>query len=389
MHSSLSRLALASVLVVSGVSGAACSSTTTTSGGSTSGETPPGTPPPPDPTKPPGYEIGTKDGTPATVTLTSVRNAGEASKLVDVAYNADRDELWAVGYGDHSIHVGSLATDPPSWKRLLDPASGHFMYKPPAIAMGSGGFWATCGDNTNEHAAVGDGAAALFMGPALFTTDLNVLAKRTAGGLGSHYDMLHNTPLCRGIAHEAGNIYWVFNSYDSSIDKYDFHKDHGPGEDDHSDGEIFRYAAGKVKGVNDGTPSHVFFDAEDKFLYIADTGNGRIAKLDTTKGTLGKALTRQMEPLADNGFMDGTDVEDVVPAGVLKKPSGLEIRGGLLYVTDAETSRFHVFDKTGKEIRHLQTDLATDSLAGLTFGGDGKVYFADRSAGKIYRIDPL
>ena len=74
---------------------------------------------------------------------------------------------------------------------------------------------------------------------------------------------------------------------------------------------------GKVKGVSgtDGTPSHVFFDADDNFLYVADTGNARIVKLDTTKGTKGGELERQNEPLAGQAVMLDTDVEEVVAAG--------------------------------------------------------------------------
>jgi hypothetical protein len=377
---------------------AGCSSRTTTVAPPPNGGTPDGTTPPScaagaaacDGVVTDGSEIGKGDGSAASVALTEVYAAGAASKLVDVAYYADRDEFWAVGYGDDSIHIGAaFAGDAPKWRRIVDPAAAHFMHKPPALAMGTPDRWATCGDNMNEHASQSDGSAALFMGPALFTTDLAILGKRTPKGLGSHYDMLHNTPLCRGIAHVSENVYWVFNSYDSSLDKYDFHADHGPGEDDHSDGEIYRYAAGQVKGAGDGTPSHVFYDAGDRFLYVADTGHARIVRLDTTKGKKGAELDRQMELLAGNAMMEGTDVEEIVAPGTLTKPSGLEVRGNLIYVTDAATSTFYVFDKTGKELRHLDTALPAGSLAGLTFSSDGKLYFTDKVAGRILRIDPL
>lgn len=336
---------------------------------------------------PPGHEIGYRDGTAASVTFTEIYKTGAAVKPTDLAFS-ETDELWVVGYGDNSLHRGTgVLTGTPSFKRILDPAAGHFMLKPPALAIGAPGYFGTCGDNLNERGG-GDGSSQFFMGPALFVTDPAILGVRTAGGLGSHVDMLHNTPLCRGIAHEKANIYWVFNGLDHSLDKYNFNTPHEPGGDDHADGEIYRYAMGKVKGVEDGTPSHVFFDAEDKFLYVADTGNARIVKLDTTKGTKGDSLERQNEPLEGEGVMDGTDVEVVVAAGTLTKPSGLEVHDGLLYVTDTATSTFHVFDKTGKEVRSLQTDLPAGSLAGMAFGSDKKLYFADKVAGKIVRIDP-
>ena len=375
------RVAVVSVGLVISLFGGACSTETTTAPAPTTA--------PAAPELPPGHEIGVGDGTAASVTLTSIYATGAAAEPVDLAFRGDtQDELWVVGYGDNSLHRGAgLTTDTPAFKRILDPAAGHFMLRPPAIAMGTDAFFGTCGDNMNEHGG-GDGSARFFMGPALFSTDPAILGKRTSGGLGSHMDMLHNTPLCRGIAHVRANIYWVFNAMDSSLDKYDFHADHGPGNDDHSDGEIYRYAMGQVRGADD-TPSHVFYDAEDAFLYVADTGNARIVRLDTTKGKLGASLERQNEPLQGEGVMDGTKVEVVVPPGTLTKPSGLEVHGGLLYVTDTATSTFHVFDKAGAAVRSLKVDLPAGSLAGLAFGPGGKAYFTDRIAGQIYRIDPL
>ena len=194
--------------------------------------------------------------------------------------------------------------------------------------------------------------------------------------------------MCRGIAHVDANKFWVFNGYDKALDLYDFKKPHEPGGDDHSDGTTYRYALGKVKGADDGTSSHVFYDADDQFLYVADTGNARVVRLDTTKGKKDGDLPRMMEPLVDEAIMTGTEVEIVVDAGMLEKPSGLEIRGGLIYVTDAATSKFHVFDKTGKMIRSLATDLPAGSLSGFTFGADGKIWFTDRIGGRVFRIDP-
>jgi outer membrane protein assembly factor BamB len=87
--------------------------------------------------------------------------------------------------------------------------------------------------------------------------------------------------------------------------------------------------------------------------------------------------------------MDGAVLVDVVPPGSLEAPSGLEVRNGLLYVSDNVTSRFHAFDMmSGQLVRTLDTGLPPGSLAGLTFGPDGKVYFVDILSARVYRIDP-
>jgi hypothetical protein len=339
---------------------------------------------------PTGTEIGSGDGSAASVTFTEIYTASKSAQLVDLAFaEKDATQLWVIGYGDDSVHVGSgvTAESVGKWKEYLDPAAGHFMHKPPAFAMGDNGFWGICGDNDNSQ---NDPRREpnYFMGPALFTSDLSIFTTQNEKtGLGSHYDMLHSTSFCRGIAHIEANWFWAFNGQLGSLDKYNFATPHEPGGDNHSDGEIYRYAEGQVKGV-EGVSSHLFYDATDKFLYIADTGNKRIAKLDTTTGTKGERLPKN-EVLKASAVMEGTTVEDVVPAGTLEQPSGIEIKNGLIYVTDTATSSFHVFDKTGKEIRKLQTDLAAGALSGFTFGPDGKIWFTDRTRGKVLRIDPI
>jgi len=338
-----------------------------------------------------GSEIGTGDGSPASVTFTEIFDgATKRQELVDLAFaEKDPTQLWVVAYGDDTVHVGTgvTAESNGTWKEWYDPAAGHFMHKPVAIAMGADGFFGTCGDNANEQ---NDPRREpnYFMGPATFTTDPDIFTTQNEEtGLGSHYDMLHNTSFCRGIAHQEANIYWTFNGQLGSIEKYNFNEWHEPGGDDHSDGEIYRYVEGKVKGV-EGVSSHIFYDASDKMLYIADTGNQRIARLDTTTGTEGGRLPLRNEPLKKSAIMKNAVIEDVVPAGVLEEPSGIEVRNDLIYVTDTATSTFHVFDKSGNEVRRLETGLPKGSLSGFTFGPDGKIYFTNRNAGKVIRIDP-
>ena len=327
-------------------------------------------------------------------TATTEIYTSQGADLVDLAFHGDAPtQLWAVSYKDDRVHVGfNVGPEPGSWRSLKDPASIHFMHKPPAIAWGEGGLWATCSDTDNaQNDPRGAGEPNYFMGPALFTSDLAIFAKQNPAvglNLGSHVDMLHNTSFCRGIAHVEANWFWVFNGELGSLDKYNFAAPHDPGADDHSDGEIYRYAEGQVKGV-EGVPSHLAYDPDDKLLYVADTGNKRVVRLDTSAGTLGERLPRRNELLAKSGIMTGTNVEVVVPPGTLEQPSGLEFRNGSVYVSDAATSTFFVFDKTGKELRRLATGLPPGSLAGFTFGVDNKLWFVDRLRGKILRVDPV
>lgn len=334
---------------------------------------------------PAGGALGWGDGSPTSVLFTVILEPDKPRKAVDLEFNPSApNELWVANYADDSVII---LTDPGTeaalWKRRHDPDASHFMHRPPALAFGAvvpqwNQTFGVCGDN--------DDGGGDFMGPALFSADQAVFAKSTPGGLGSHLDMLHSTTFCRGIAHQEANIYWAFNSTKGSLDKYDFHDDHGPGNDDHSDGEIFRYVEAQVAGV-DGIPSHLFYRAEDKQLYVADTGNKRVAKLDTTTGTLGSSFSGQ-EPVTRRKML-GATIVDFVPPGTLEAPSGIEAHDELVYVSDNAQSRFYAFDLNGQLVRTLDTGFPPGSLAGMTFGPDGKLYFVDMLSSRVYRIDPM
>jgi hypothetical protein len=338
---------------------------------------------------PPGHEIGWKDGSPESVALVLIHEPDELRDPTDLAFNpANPDELWVVNRKDGSaIIIEHPGTAESTWVRMRDPEAEHFMKRPMGIAFGVvlpewGQTFAVCGDSDN--------GGNFFTGPTLFSADLKIFAQQTPGGLGSHLDMLHASPFCRGIAHVEKNVYFVFNSLAPALDRYDFVQDHGPGHDDHSDGRIERFVSGEVAGA-DGVPSHLYYNPADQQLYVADTGNHRIARLDPQSGTPGASFPnlQQEEELAERRLIDGAVIADVVPPGTLEAPSGLELHGDLLYVTDNATGRFHVFDLDGKPIRELDSGLPPGSLAGFTFGPDGKIYFADLLTSRVYRIDPL
>ncbi|NUO52548.1 MAG: hypothetical protein HOV80_27185 [Polyangiaceae bacterium] len=332
---------------------------------------------------PQGWQLGIEGG--EAPTITQIFAPEDALKSTDLEFNPSvPGELWIVNALNDSVYIvhnAGEADTTSEYKR--DPAASHFMDRPPALAFGEvvdpwGQTFGICGDSDN--------GGNFFMGPALFSADPSIFAVATDGGLGSHLDMLHSTSFCRGIAHLENNQYFAFNSQKGSLDKYDFVIDHGPGNDDHSDGEIWRYAAGQVAGV-DGIPSHLAYDAESKLLYVADTGNQRIAVLDTASGSMGSTFGGD-EPV-DRTNVDGSTLTELVPAGTLQAPSGIEVSDGVIFVSDNATSVIHAFDTTGAPIRTLETGLAAGSLAGINFGPDGKLYFVDMQTSAVYRIDPV
>jgi hypothetical protein len=325
----------------------------------------------------------------------------------DLAFNPDEpDQLWVVNRGDQSVTIFHGAGTGEQWSEdRLDPWGIHFMPDVSSIAFGgvtyagsSARTFATCQESNNDYGGSfpGDG----FMGPSLWTADLDLFASSNPDAvdylsdlfgmfvdLGSHLDMLHESPFCMGIAWETDNVYWVFDGDDGRIVRYDFAEDHEMGFDDHSDGVISRYKQPKVERVNN-TVSHMQFDPDTGWLYIADTGNSRVLVLDTASGNRGDDLFSN-EPGTDHHEMVGVDWWTLIEAGTvegLDAPSGLDVVDGHLVLTDAESGRVFAFTLEGELVDWADT--GREGLAGLEARSLDDIWLVDAKANELVRIQP-
>jgi hypothetical protein len=339
--------------------------------------------------------LGKGDGA-GSVKLTEILTAKNGLRIPrDLAFNPLRpDELWVLNDGDESVVIAHDTTqESRRSERRKDAYALHFMARPAALAFGGEettfgrpGTFATCGESRNTY---GDQAEPNdFMGPTLWSSDLSVFARYNPRGLGAHLDMLHNSPLCMGIAHETGNAYWAFGGLDGALFRYDFQVDDGIGNDDHSDGTVEQYATGELAYV-EGVPSHVAYRSTDKSVYVADTGHSRIVKFDR-RGAKRAQVLETMEPMARAELYAGGTLKEIVPAssGHLELPSGLEIKGKVLYVSDTANSRISAFSLTGRLLKRIETKLPAGSLAGMAFGPEGKLYVVDMKKSRVLRVDP-
>ncbi|MCB9746195.1 MAG: hypothetical protein H6741_24105 [Alphaproteobacteria bacterium] len=323
----------------------------------------------------------------------------------DLAFNPEVEgELWVVNRRDDStVTFFDVGTDAQTALHIVDPYALHFMDNVSSIAFGKPGHFGTCQESRNTYN--GQGPVNEFMGPTLWSSDFAIYGESNPEAveyltqlygfytdLGSHLDMLHESPLCMGIAWESENVYWVFDGYHSSIVRYDFVQDHGPGWDDHSDGIIGRYVEGEVAREAD-VPSHVAFDPETGLLYIADTGNARIAVLDTNTGERSGRLQVQ-EPGTDHYSMDGAtlttlvDGASVQPSPLLH-PSGLTLVDGLLLVGDVESSFIYAFDLEGNMVDYLGTGVPAGGLMGIEARSLSEIFFVNAEDNQVLRLTPL
>ena len=315
----------------------------------------------------------------------------------DLAFDPeDPTTLWVVSRKDDSVTRYANAGEPDQEAtHIVDPFALHFMEQVSSIAFGAPGTFGTCQDSRNTYN--GTNEANDFMGPTLWSSDHEVFGVTNPEAvefltdlfgfrvdLGSHLDMLHETPNCMGMAWEQANIYWIFDGFNGAIVRSDFRKDHGPGFDDHSDGIIERWVEGEVKREA-GVVSHLIYDHDTALLYISDTGNNRIAVLDTTTGTRGDTLPVK-EFGTQNFRWDNAEIRTLVDGNEagLELPAGIELVEGLLLVTDAGTGDIVAFDLEGNEVHRYRT--GTPGLAGIIARDLSDVWYVNRDDNEVHRL---
>jgi outer membrane protein assembly factor BamB len=255
-----------------------------------------------------------------------------------------------------------------------------------SIAFGANGTWGSCQESRNtydDQAPPND-----FMGPALWPSDLDVFAVAFqdpfGSDLGSHLDMLHASPDCMGMAHYQNNEYFVFDGMNGHMVYYDFAQDHGPGQDDHSDGVIRRFPEVALSRV-EGVPGHMEYHEESNRIFIADTGSGRVVAYTVGTGEMERELALINEPLAEYSEYRGAEV--AVFASGLQMPSGLAINEDRLFVGDYATGVIYAYDiNSGEELGQLDT--GSGELTGLEIGPNGTIWFIDSAFGEILRVLP-
>ncbi len=279
--------------------------------------------------------------------------------------------------------VSQASSSEPSVDVATDDNAWHFLRNPSSIAFAPSGSFGTCGE---ARTANYEDESTPYNGPVLW--DPALFGEHATDGMnGLHLDMLHETPFCMGIAHEVDNVYWAFNGDAGALDRYDFNSPHPPGGEDHSDGELWRYAEGELSRVA-RVPSHLAYDAKTGFVYVADTGNGRILRLDSNTGTE-DGVVDAYDPIPVHARMSGAVLEEVVPPGLLERPSGLTLHQGVLFVTDNLSSQVYAFTTQGELVRSLDTGLPAGSLSGIVIGPTGRAFLANLATSEVYRIDPL
>ncbi len=309
-----------------------------------------------------------------------------------------QNELWIVNRATDSVTIVHNVGQPNQLsEQRLDSNRNHFMEEVSAIAFGD---WheefdyqfATAQESRNTYN--GQGNPNDFMGPALWPSSLSHFAEEnqdSGGLLGSHIDMLHESPLGVGIAHDSENVYWYNDGYYGELVRYDFQEDHDTGEDDHSDGKVSRYTDISLTRTP-GVPGHMEMNHDNGILYIADTGAGRIIWVNTGDPGVKTNIMgddSQMEVLAE--YSEVTGVEWGILDSGLSFPSGIALHQGLLFVSQNGNGKItgYNLNDDGKGIIHSRTvSTNAGSIMGLETGPSGKLWYVDSQNNQVIRMDP-
>jgi sugar lactone lactonase YvrE len=198
--------------------------------------------------------------------------------------------------------------------------------------------------------------------------------------------MIHQSPYSEGIASAGGNTYWLFDGYHNSIVKYDFGIPHEQGGDDHSDGRVWRHddlAVNRQPGLS----SHLEIDPVSSWLYIADTGNQRILRMDPNSGSIAQNLNPYGETLQGYWLMSGTDW-NVVADSNLTYPTGLDIYEDRLLISDYANGDIIIYDISQDpvvELGRIETGL-NNEIMGLKVSPEGDIWFVCSNANELYQI---
>lgn len=329
------------------------------------------------------------------VTFTTIAtSSNQLNQPRDLDFKPNTNELWVCNYGNSSggtMDIFFNAGLPNQTNQLRqDDHSDHFFYYPSAIAFSNNGQFGAVSEIQNTSSS-----SPTFMGPSLWLSDTSIFARVwqnnwTSGyPLGSHIDMLHQSPFSMGIAFEAGEAYWVMDGYNGNICKYDFVMDHGPGYDNHSAGKIWRYSDVTFTRVPQ-VPSHMVLDKTNNWLYFIDGGLKEIKRMNILSGTFSGNLTvpsTANEPLAGYYNYLGATVETL--DSLTTQPCGMDYYNGRLIVSDYTTGDIYIYNTNGT-VSLLDTIVTGHpGMMGVKIGPDGHIWCVNKTENKVYRLDAV
>ena len=131
-------------------------------------------------------------------------------------------------------------------------------------------------------------------------------------------------------------------------------------------------------------------DHSNEMLYICDTGNQRIVRMNINAGEIGSQLDPYGENIEGYYSMVGANFETVIDSGLVT-PTGIDIYNTFLLVSDYSNGDILIYDLEPTNqfqlIHRLETEII-DDLMSIKVGPDGTIWCISTEANKLYQILP-
>lgn len=348
----------------------------------------------------PGYEtsqahvnpvpvLGNGDGTPQSVYLEVLVGPTWLYRPTDVAFGGrQRDECWVT---DHAADAFVVVTDTesrkPTVRRFVD-YRHVYARSVTSISFGERGTFATCQES--DGAILADGSPNYLAGPTLWPASIDLFVALNESTLkGPFLERMRSSPLCMGVESVGNQTYYVLNGLTGDVDRIDFAPLSRPGGKGKPSGTKFRMIEGLVSRVP-GVPSHMAFDAKTGWLYIADTGNSRVVRLDTQSGRAGNLIFDNPDPGTTYNKWKELIVEDFVSkeSNRLSLPSGIVVVGQHVIVSDFATGQLLAFGPNGDLVQTLDTGRGSMAVCGLDVDRKNRLVFVDSVQREVVRVHP-
>jgi sugar lactone lactonase YvrE len=131
------------------------------------------------------------------------------------------------------------------------------------------------------------------------------------------------------------------------------------------------------------------YDHNEDYLYIADTGNNRIAVHDARSGDEGGSYGPNYDGIGRQVAYEGGDCWTLVDGESIEdmgRPSGLALHNDMIFTNDNRSGRIFAFDLDGNLLDWLDTGLEEGALMGMEFDADGNLWLVDAVNDEVLRI---
>ena len=131
-------------------------------------------------------------------------------------------------------------------------------------------------------------------------------------------------------------------------------------------------------------------DKDSGYLYLCDTGNQKIVRMNTNAGEISYNLDPYGENLQGYYSMTGAEYETIIDSGLVL-PTGIDIHENYLLVSDYSNGDIIFYDidnlSINQELKRLHTNRENDVMS-IKVGPNGTIWYVATNTNELVQIIP-